>query len=189
MLHSVEDQVDAASVHALYDRLLDSVAAKLPDVPRSPPLGPRLGACVHHVLALARPRCSSSTCSGVAALLPRASGVRAFVPTECRSASPLPVGRYALIGTIAGRLRSAARALDSGMSGHRVTAQRGCRCVARSGPPCGADAWSPTPAGWMTGRTEQSPCRFHALQPVVLRLRLRGAPHCAASRHLARGSS
>jgi putative transposase len=32
MLHSVYDQPDAASVHAQYDKLLDSVAAKLPDV-------------------------------------------------------------------------------------------------------------------------------------------------------------
>ena len=32
MLHSVYDQPDAASVHAQYDKLLDTVAAKLPDV-------------------------------------------------------------------------------------------------------------------------------------------------------------
>jgi len=32
MLHSVYDQPDAASVHSQYDRLLDTVAAKLPDV-------------------------------------------------------------------------------------------------------------------------------------------------------------
>ena len=32
MLHSVYDQVDAASVHAQYDKLLDSVATKLPAV-------------------------------------------------------------------------------------------------------------------------------------------------------------
>ena len=32
MLHSVYDQPDATSVHAQYDKLLDSVAAKLPDV-------------------------------------------------------------------------------------------------------------------------------------------------------------
>src|ERR671921_624197 len=32
MLHSVYDQPDAASVHAQYDKLLDSVATRLPDV-------------------------------------------------------------------------------------------------------------------------------------------------------------
>jgi transposase-like protein len=32
MLHSVYDQPDAASVHAQYDKLLDSVATKLPEV-------------------------------------------------------------------------------------------------------------------------------------------------------------
>jgi len=32
MLHSVYDQPDAASVHAQYDKLLDTVAARLPDV-------------------------------------------------------------------------------------------------------------------------------------------------------------
>ena len=32
MLHSVYDQPDAASVHAQYDKLLDTVAAKLPEV-------------------------------------------------------------------------------------------------------------------------------------------------------------
>ena len=32
MLHSVYDQPDAASVHAQYDRLVDAVGARLPDV-------------------------------------------------------------------------------------------------------------------------------------------------------------
>src|SRR4051812_49972111 len=32
MLHSVYDQPDAASVHAQYDKLLDTIATKLPDV-------------------------------------------------------------------------------------------------------------------------------------------------------------
>src|SRR5689334_14557438 len=34
LLHSVYDQPDAASVHAQYDRLIDTVAGKLPDVAR-----------------------------------------------------------------------------------------------------------------------------------------------------------
>ena len=34
LLHSVYDQPDAASVHAQYDRLIDAIAGKLPDVAR-----------------------------------------------------------------------------------------------------------------------------------------------------------
>ena len=34
LLHSVYDQPDAASVHAQYDRLIDAIASKLPDVAR-----------------------------------------------------------------------------------------------------------------------------------------------------------
>ena len=34
LLHSACDQPDAASVHAQYDRLIDAIAGKLPDVAR-----------------------------------------------------------------------------------------------------------------------------------------------------------
>ena len=49
LLHSVYDQPDAKAVHAQFDKLLDTVAEKLPRGPRPPRRGPRRHPRVHCV--------------------------------------------------------------------------------------------------------------------------------------------